>query len=58
LKEVNLVIKEGNDPACTHYELIEGMVGTCKWCGRVKDYNKVVSLKMAPQTLDRERYDE
>ena len=52
MKEVNLVTTEGNDPTCPHFELIEDLIGMCKWCGRVKDYNKLPSKeKMMAVTI-------
>ena len=32
------ILKKGNDPACVHYEVIEGNLGTCRLCEQVKQY--------------------
>ncbi len=37
LSQPVVVLVEG-DPACVHRELIVDGVGTCRYCGRVKDY--------------------
>lgn len=38
LKKGSLVVKPGNNPDCRHYEKIVEMVGTCEYCGQVRDY--------------------
>ncbi len=33
-----VIIKKGDNPNCVHYEIIVGYIGTCKFCGQVRDY--------------------
>lgn len=33
------IIKRGDNPNCIHYEIIVGDIGTCRYCGQVRDYS-------------------
>ena len=44
------ISQEGDNPDCVHHEIItakshENLVGTCKKCGRVKQYIHALSAK-------------
>jgi hypothetical protein len=38
MAKIDLVVKQGNDPNCVHFEDIVNQIGVCRKCGRVKDY--------------------
>ena len=54
------ILEVGNDPECTHRELLKnvpgGMVGTCLDCGRVKQYKaKVVGEVLRNNAVQKRR---